>query len=127
MKTSRLHIGLVLPLLIAMVSLQSCYYDVEEELYPNQTCDTTAAVTFAANIQPILARNCTSCHTGASANAGVDLSTHNGVAAVALNGQLVGAITHAAGFSPMPQGASKLPECNINQIKKWVEAGALNN
>lgn len=117
---------LVVLLMCSALSLQSCYYDVEEELYPNDMCDTTA-VTFSGSIQPILARNCTTCHTGASANAGVDLSTHAGAATVALNGRLVGAVTHAAGFAPMPQGASKLSECNINQIKIWVESGAPNN
>jgi hypothetical protein len=46
---------------------------------------------------------------------------------VADNGKLVGAITHAAGFLPMPQSAPKLSDCNINKIKDWVNRGALNN
>ncbi len=119
-------LAVLLPVL-GMLALSGCYYDVEEELYPNEMCDTSAAVTFAATVQPILARNCTTCHTGPGGSGGVDLSTHAGAAAVALNGKLVGTITHASGFAPMPQGASKLPECTINQIKKWVEDGAPNN
>lgn len=126
MKIKRAGLTVIMLMSFVAFGLQSCYYDVEEELYPNELCDTTA-VTFSGSIQPILARNCTTCHTGSSANAGIDLSTHAGAATVALNGRLVGAITHASGFTPMPQGASKLSECNINQIKLWVENGAPNN
>ncbi|WP_114779487.1 hypothetical protein [Botryobacter ruber] len=106
--------------------LQGCYYNVEEELYPSNAC-TTAAVTFSSTIRPILARNCTSCHSGPSPEAGLDLSAYAGAAAVANNGKLLGVITHASGFPPMPQDASKLPECQISQIRAWVEAGAPNN
>ena len=118
-------------LIVAILScfvllLQACYYNVEEELYPSNTCNLEA-VTFSSTISPILNRNCVSCHTGPTGNAGVDLSTHAGAAKVAANGKLIGVITHASGFPPMPQDASKLPECNINQIRQWVEAGAPNN
>jgi hypothetical protein len=39
----------------------------------------------------------------------------------------VGAITHAPGFTPMPQGGAKLPACEIAKIKAWVDAGSPNN
>ncbi|MBJ6118966.1 cytochrome c [Pontibacter sp. BT310] len=121
LKAARLLTLMALPF-----TLQSCYYDVEEELYQNVPC-VTDNVTFSQTIQPIFQRNCVVCHTGAAGNGGIDLSTHAGASVVAKNGRLVSAVTHAGGFTPMPQGASQLPACTINQIKAWVEAGAPNN
>ncbi|NDK56633.1 c-type cytochrome [Pontibacter fetidus] len=119
--------AVVLPMLIALsFTLQSCYYDVEEELYQNTPC-VTENVTFSQTIQPVFKRNCVVCHTGAAGNGGIDLASYAGASVVAKNGRLVGAVLHASGFTPMPQGASQLPACTINQIKAWVEAGAPNN
>lgn len=89
-------------------------------------CDT-AQFKYGANIAPVLSANCTGCHSGAGASGGVDLSNYNSVKTLATNGRLVGAVTHAPGYSPMPQGAAKLSECQLTQIQKWVAAGALNN
>lgn len=90
------------------------------------TCDTSI-YTYTGAVSVILGGHCVSCHTGINGGGGVDLSTYTGVRTVALNGRLVGAITHAAGYSPMPQGAPMLSDCNITQIEKWVATGAANN
>lgn len=105
---------------------QGCYYDNEEYLYPAGNCDT-ATVTYTASVAPLLQSNCYSCHNTSSASGSVILDTHAGVANVANDGRLVGAISHASGFSPMPQGGNKMTDCNITIIKKWVDAGAPNN
>lgn len=116
----------LLPAISGMLALQGCYYDVESELYPNTGCDTTH-ITFQTSIKPILNRNCTSCHTGAGSSGGVDLASHAGASVVAQNGKLLAAVSHGPGASPMPQGAPKLPDCDIAKIRKWVEEGAKNN
>lgn len=90
------------------------------------TCDTFN-VTFSASVKPILQTNCQGCHSGASPSAGIDLSTHAGAQAIALNGRLNGAVNHMAGYKPMPQGGNKLPFCEIRKIKLWIDAGAPNN
>lgn len=86
---------------------------------------------FAANIQPILQNYCTGCHSGTSPASGINLTTYAGVQAVAANGinsRLYGTVAHLPGFSPMPKGAAaKIPDCNIEQIRKWVIGGAPNN
>jgi hypothetical protein len=92
----------------------------------NGTCVTTG-MKFSTDITPILTANCYSCHSGATINGGVNLSTYAGVKAVADNGKLVGTISHAAGFKPMPDGGAKMNSCNIAKIQAWVTAGALNN
>lgn len=90
------------------------------------TCDTSV-YTYSGAVQPIMANNCIGCHSSTLASGGVDLSTYTGVKTVALNGKLIGTITHAAGFVPMPQGGNQLSDCNITQIQKWIDAGTLNN
>jgi hypothetical protein len=84
-------------------------------------------ITYSGNIKPIINANCISCHSGSNPSGGLDYTTHAGLSAVATSGQLVGAINHAAGFSPMPRGAAKLDACTIQQITKWVNDGAPNN
>lgn len=91
----------------------------------NCFCDTTA-YTFDAIINPILLNNCVGCHKPGSLEANIDLSTYDKVKIQADNGKLLGSASHAVGYSPMPQGG-KLTDCEITQIRKWVEAGALDN
>lgn len=89
-------------------------------------CDTVA-MTYNADVKPILQNNCYSCHGNGQANGGVTLDNHAGVQAVASSGKLIGVISHAAGFKPMPQGGTKLSDCNINKIRSWINRGALSN
>lgn len=92
-------------------------------------CDTSK-YTFAAAIVPILKANCYGCHASSVAAASADgiiLDTYTGVQTQALNGNLYGDLSHAIGHNFMPRGASELPECQLTQIKKWIDAGALNN
>ncbi|MEP7317786.1 MAG: c-type cytochrome domain-containing protein [Panacibacter sp.] len=90
------------------------------------TCDTSI-YSYSGAVSVILGDHCVGCHTGVNGGGGVDLATYTGVRTVALNGRLVGAVTHAPGYSPMPQGAPMLSDCNITQIEKWVADNAPNN
>ncbi len=90
------------------------------------TCDTVN-MKLAANVAPIFSANCYSCHGNGSSQGGVRLDSYNNLKIWAMAGNLLGAITHSAGFSPMPQGGAKLSDCDINKIKDWIERGALNN
>jgi hypothetical protein len=115
-------------LLISCFSLlQSCTYD--KELLPAavSACPDTLNVSFAAKIKPLLQANCISCH-GNGTNAGnVSLDSYSGVRQAALSGRLLGAISHSAGYAPMPQGAGKLNSCSIIAVKTWIDEGAKNN
>ena len=115
-----------LPVLLILVVVLSCSKKNEEELSGGTTCNSTN-MTYDTNIKPILQSACFSCHGNGLSQDGINFDTYAGVKAVADNGKLVGAITHASGFSPMPQSAPKLSDCNINKIKDWVNHGALNN
>lgn len=91
-----------------------------------EACDENV-FTYSAAVRPILDLHCVGCHGGATPDAGIDLTTYAGVKTVADDGTLVGAVSWAPGFSRMPKGGDKLSDCNINQITKWVNAGAPNN
>ncbi|MEO8583592.1 MAG: cytochrome c [Flavitalea sp.] len=91
------------------------------------TCDT-ANVKYT-QVVTILSANCYTCH-GTSTNAGsngIVLEGYDNLKVKADNGALVGVITHANGFPPMPQGGAKLSDCNINKIKSWINNGKQNN
>jgi hypothetical protein len=117
---------LAVDLVIVLVSATGCYYDKEEKLYPQTVCDT-ATVTYSSSVVPILLSNCTVCHGGNTPSAGIKLDTYAGVKVQADNGKLWGAVSQSAGFSPMPKNGTKLSACNLTKIKKWLDAGALNN
>ncbi len=89
-------------------------------------CDT-ADITFATGVQPLLNTYCRGCHNASGASGGVMLDSHAGASAAAANGRLVGAVAHAAGYSPMPKNGAKLSDCQITKIRKWAAAGAPNN
>lgn len=124
-----MRIKLVLLLLSGGLWLAACASENGEDQLgtdPAPTCDT-ANVTYALTVTPLLQGNCIACHNSSLPSGNVNLSTYAGVRTVALNGRLVGTISHAAGFPAMPQGAAKLPDCDISKIRKWVTDGALNN
>jgi cytochrome c551/c552 len=89
-------------------------------------CDT-AVFTYSGAIKNMMSNKCSGCHNPASLGGGIDLSTFNGVQSVALNGRLYGAVANLPGYSPMPKNSAKLSDCEIRQIQKWINAGALNN
>jgi uncharacterized membrane protein len=91
-----------------------------------EPCETDN-VSFASFVKPILDLYCVGCHSGNPPSGGIDLSNYQGVKAVADNGSLIGAINWTAGFSKMPKNGDQLPDCEIDKIKSWVDAGALDN
>lgn len=89
-------------------------------------CDTQG-VTYANFVSGLLANRCVGCHSGANPGGSIRLTTYNEVKAVAQGGRLVGAITHAQGYSPMPKGGAKLSDCNVDKISAWINGGMLQN
>lgn len=125
-KLKSITLLLAVGLVIVLVSATGCYYDKEEKLYPQTVCDT-ATITYSSSVVPILLSNCTVCHGGNTPSAGIKLDTYAGVKVQADNGRLWGAVSQATSFSPMPKNGAKLNTCNLTKIKKWLDAGALNN
>ncbi len=116
---------LVFSLLLCFTTL-GCYYDSEEDLYPNVTCDTTN-VKYSVDVKAIINNNCIGCHSAAANQGGIQLENHADVLKYATNGKLIGSIKHTSSYVAMPIGASKLSDCNIAKMEAWVNAGSLNN
>jgi hypothetical protein len=116
-----------LSILFMGLLISSCYYDVEEELYPTGEC-VTDNVTYKNDISKIVNNSClTGCHSSAVKIAGIDLATYEGVKKYVDLGNFLGSIKHESGFSAMPKGRSKIDACSISKIEKWINSGAQNN
>lgn len=89
-------------------------------------CDTDN-VSYSQLVEPVLTTYCKGCHSGSAPSGGISLDSYSGVKIVADNGRLYGAIAWQNGFVAMPQGGNQLPQCTIDQIKSWIDAGAPNN
>lgn len=92
----------------------------------NCYCDENQ-FTYTAIIQPLLSKNCVGCHKPGALSGNVDLSTYEAVKVQVANEKLLGSITHTINFVPMPYPSGKLSDCEIAQVTKWINAGALNN
>jgi len=123
-----------------LLALASCYNDKYDKLYPTPaatttTCDTNTTISYATNIEPIIVNNCYNPSAGTCHNAaGSSVSQYNYtifsvLQGNALNGYLLSDITWnpARGHNDMPLNGTKLSDCDINMITRWINEGAPNN
>ena len=87
-------------------------------------CDS-AVSGFTAVIQPMMTKYCEGCHAYPNASAQVELSGYIGVKN-AINQGLLKSMDHS-GYYPMPKGGAKLSDCEINQVRNWIQRGAPND
>lgn len=99
-----------------------------QNLQCDAACDTSN-VRYSTVIQPLLNTKCVGCHSGSSASAGISLVNYDEVVTLVNNQKLWGTINHSLGYKPMPYpaGGAKLPQCELDQIRIWIQAGAPNN
>ena len=118
----------ILFLTISILGISGCYYDNEEDLYPNTNlpCDSVS-VSFKNDIDPILQAKCVGCHNANNPGGGYVYDTYADTKNSVDDGTLLGVTNQYASFSPMPKGASKMPECELGKIRNWINEGALNN
>lgn len=109
--------------ILLLISFNGCYYDKEDELYPNgpgANCDTSN-VTYSATIQPLVANRCAipGCHmAGAQAP---DLSTYSG-----LVNNITRVQARALDLKTMPP-TGPISICESNTMRKWINQGTPNN
>lgn len=122
-------VGIFISLFFSLSLLSSCFYDNEEDLYGTSNfCDTTN-VSYSNEVATILDNNCLTCHSTAAANAlgaGIVLDSYDGVLPFASGGTLYDVINATDVTRVMPP-SGKMADCNIEQIKAWIDAGALDN
>ena len=85
-----------------------------------EPCDSVD-VTFSQIIFPMVSTYCNGCHNTLAPL----LTDYNAIKTSVDDGSFYGSIT-ATGYSIMPT-AGPLEDCQIRQIKNWIDAGSLNN
>ena len=102
----------------------SCSYDKELLTVP---CVINDNVEFSTKVAPIIQSNCFSCHNNNVSEGNIVLEGYDNVKKIASKGKLLGVISHAPGFVPMPKDGNKLDDCSIEIIKTWIDNGMPNN
>lgn len=106
---------------LIILTLASCYYDIEEELYGATTCNTPPSVTYIAHIEPIIAQSCAigGCHvTGGGGNG--NFETYGGVLAKVQNGTFEETVLISKSMPP----SGNLSTCDLELIEAWIAAGS---
>ena len=108
-----------------------CTYSKKEVDYPLVSSCDTVNVKFSTFFLPLLNSKCniSGCHNSTDISGGWFFDTYDGVKYIIDNGNglIVKAIEHDPSVSAMPKAGTKLSDCEINKIKAWINAGALNN
>lgn len=114
--------------ILTVIFVESCYYDKEQLLYPdNFICDTLSTTAkFSIDVLPVMNGSCnvSGCHNSIDAASGVILDTYTGVKTQALNGRLM---TSIGSTGSMPKNAAKLSSCIQAKIRQWINSNAPNN
>lgn len=87
-------------------------------------CSSQTSLTYTADIQPIMAAHCTSCHGANNPSDGLDLSTYANVKDHAGHAHFLGSLEHNSKYEAMPRGAAKLPDSLILKIACWAKNGS---
>ena len=113
--------------------MSACTFDNEEETFPAEDGEVgcqTANISYLTDVLPIIRANCYVCHDDDNFNtlgSGIDLEGYDDLKIYVDNERFFGSINREQNFSPMPRGAPKLDQCDLDKIKSWIDAGALNN
>lgn len=86
-------------------------------------CDTTK-FTYTNAITPLFTKYCNACHNGTGSSSKVDLSNWAAIKVYVDNGKLWADVNGTGNLMPK---SGKLSDCELKQIKKWIDAGAQNN
>jgi len=95
---------------------------------------STAPVSFAKDVLPILQNSCVSCHGGEKTSKGLDLKTYASLMTGSQNGAVITAgdasnskLIQSIQSGKMPKRGGPLPADQIQLLVEWVNAGATNN
>jgi hypothetical protein len=94
-------------------------------------------VTYQDHVRPIFAQSCFNCHNPDKAKAGLDLTTYGAAMNGSSNGKVItpgspdeSMLYLCVTFQEephMPQKGNKLPDAQLETIKKWIAGGALES
>lgn len=81
--------------------------------------------TYTLFVRGIMNTNCATggCHDAGTASSGVNLSNYAGVKKAVESQNLLCAVNHGKGCSPMPKGGAKLSANVLNRLACWARNG----
>ncbi len=91
----------------------------------SSNCDSTQ-YTYSGAISGIITTYCKGCHSNPGASGNLDLNSYSSVKAAAQAGKLLNSVNGTNGYTIMPPSGNKLSDCQITQIKKWIQNGYPN-
>lgn len=96
-----------------------CYYDNEEELYPDSFNCKPGEVSYDLNIKLIIDANCaiSGCHVAGTGRK--DLSMYEGVKDIVDDGRLNDRVIVQKDMPP----SQPLSKCDIAKIDEWIQLG----
>lgn len=89
-------------------------------------CSSQTALTYTADIRPILVTNCgfSGCH-GSNPGSGLeDFTVYANAKEHVQHAHFLGALEHNSKYEAMPQGRAKLPDSLILKIACWAKNGS---
>jgi len=114
------------------LAIQSDINDVRSDA--GVTLESHRAVSFSADVAPLLEKHCTECHSDENAELGLKLDTYEGVMLGSDYGTVVEAGDGAGSLlvdmiasGDMPEDGDGVPAEELEVIKTWIDEGAENN
>ncbi|HBH05689.1 MAG TPA: hypothetical protein DDX92_03705 [Flavobacteriales bacterium] len=109
----------LLSIVIIVAYFSSCYYDIEEELYPEPSCNLEN-LSYDGEIKVLIDMSCATsgCHVENTGR--VPMTNYDEVKALVDDGRLR---TRAIERQDMPP-TGPLPACEMTQLDMWISAGA---
>jgi mono/diheme cytochrome c family protein len=101
---------------------------------PTEPAAATGAISFTADILPILESRCINCHGGNKTEKGLDLKSYASLMTGSSKGPVIvagdaasSALATLISNGKMPKRGPKLTPEQVELIIAWINAGALNN
>jgi uncharacterized membrane protein len=110
---------LAVPAALLILS-ESCTKEVAKPKTDPDACDTT--LSYTTQIGTLMNQKCVSCHGTNNPPAGINLTTYEGLKAIADNGKLENVIFNGIP-RPMPDGTTGLPDNEKKLIRCWLDNG----
>ena len=94
---------------------------------PAGPCEINTPVSFKNDVLPIIDNYCYGCHSTSDPQGGYSFTTYDETLKSVNDGTLLGSIRFDNGYEAMPENSNKMPTCNIDLIRIWIEEGAMDN
>tara|TARA_B110000438_G_C15606066_1_gene560176 strand:- start:73 stop:468 length:396 start_codon:yes stop_codon:yes gene_type:complete len=108
--------------------------DVDNQRAAVLATESHQAVSFSAEVLPLLEKHCWECHSEDSAELGLKLNTYEGVMAGSDYGTIIdpgdadgSLLVDMIQSGDMPEDGDPVPPADLEVIMNWINEGAKNN